>query len=112
MIVKVSYEAINDIAEIKRYIREECCNPAAANRIANKITNKYKLLKTSPYIGAAFNAVADIESDYRYLVCGSYIIFYRILSDHVEVVRIIYGRRDYAKIIFGNDNDIQEDTED
>ncbi len=111
MILKVNQEAINDIAEINKYIREECCNPAAANRIADKITGKYKLLKTSPYIGAALNAVADIESDYRYLVCGSYIIFYRVLPDYVEVSRIIYGRRDYAKIIFGG-SDFEEDTED
>lgn len=112
MIVKVNQEAINDIAEIKRYIREECCNPDAANRIANKITNKYKLLKTSPYIGASLNAVSCFESNYRYLVCGSYIIFYQVLSDHVEIARIIHGRRDYTKIIFNKDNNFDEDTED
>lgn len=115
MKLKINYEAINDIAEIKRYIREECCNPAAAERIVNKITAKYKLLKTSPYIGTKLNAIVEIKSEYRYLVCGNYIIIYSVLSDHVEVARIIYGRRDYAKTIFGCDeseNDFQEDTED
>lgn len=111
MILKVNHEAINDIAEIKKYIRDEYCNPAAANRLADKITQRYKMLKTNPYMGASLNAVSDIESDYRYLVCGKYVIFYLVLPEYVEVSRIIYGKRDYTKILFNTTEDFQEDTD-
>lgn len=89
MKLKVSHEAIADIAEIK----------------------KYKLLKTSPYIGTSLNAVSAIESDYRYLVCGRYIIFYRILEDFAEVSRVIDGRRDYMRVLFGVNADEPDDTD-
>ena len=42
MILKVNHEAINDIAEIKKYIRDEYRNPTAANRIADKIVKNIK----------------------------------------------------------------------
>ena len=112
MILKVNHEAINDIAEIKKYIRDEYRNPTAANRIADKIVKKYKMLKTSPYIGAPLNAISSIESDYRYLVCGNYIIFYKVLPDFVEVSRIIDGRRDYARVLFYSIDDAEDLSED
>lgn len=95
----------------KKYIRDEYRNPAAANRIADKIVKKYKLLKTSPYIGTSLNAVSAIESDYRYLVCGRYIIFYRILEDFAEVSRVIDGRRDYMRVLLGVNADEPDDTD-
>lgn len=112
MILKVNHEAITDIAEIKKYIRDEYGNPTAANRIADKIVKKYKLLKTSPYIGASLNAISTIESDYRYLVCGNYIIFYRVFPDFVEVTRVIDGRRDYTRVLFNSINDTEDLPED
>jgi len=42
----------------------------------------------------------EIETDYRFLVCGNYLVFYRTEADSVFVDRVIYGRRDYIKILF------------
>lgn len=39
MKLRINPEVIEDIAEIKRYIREELCNPSAADRIAKKIVS-------------------------------------------------------------------------
>ena len=38
---------------------------------------------------------------YRFLVCGNYIAYYREDETAVYVVRILYGGRDYVKILFG-----------
>ena len=40
---------------------------------------------------------------YRYLVCGSYMVFYHIHIEEVMVDRILYGRRDYLSILFGEE---------
>lgn len=46
---------------------------------------------------------------YRYLVCGSYMIFCHISEGAVSIDRILYGRRDYLAILFGDQ--LPEDDE-
>jgi plasmid stabilization system protein ParE len=52
-------------------------------------------------LGTKLSSLIDIATDYRFLVCGNYIAFYRIDGNDVYVIRILYGRRDYVKILFG-----------
>lgn len=42
----------------------------------------------------------SIESDYRFLVSGNYLIFYRAYGAEVYIDRVLYGRRDYLRILF------------
>jgi toxin ParE1/3/4 len=44
----------------------------------------------------------DIQTNYRFLVCASYLIFYRCEDEIIFVLRILYGRRDYTRILFGD----------
>ena len=67
MKLRVNPEVIEDIAEIKRYIREELCNPSAADRIAKKIVSAYKELKNAPSIGVPLDSVLEVKTDYRSL---------------------------------------------
>jgi len=39
----------------------------------------------------------------RRRVHGNYLIFYRIRTDMVEILHVIHGARDYAQIVFAND---------
>lgn len=41
-----------------------------------------------------------IESDYRFLVSGNYLIFYRACGTEVYIDRVLYGRQDYLRILF------------
>ena len=106
--LKISPEAKNDLAEIKGYISEELCNPQAAVNLVSKITKKIRGLSEHPEIGALIYSVVDIQTDYRFLVCDNYLIFYRCEDGIVFVSRILYGRRDYTRILFG---DLPEDEE-
>jgi len=106
--LKISPEAKNDLAEIKGYIYQELCNPQAAVNLVSKITKKMRGLSEHPGIGAPLSSVVDIQTDYRFLVCANYLIFYRYKDGIVFVSRILYGRRDYMRILFG---DLPEDEE-
>lgn len=97
----LSPEAESDLAEIKAYISEELENPAAALATAGRITKSLRILRTHPFAGAPLSSVAEVESDYRFLVSGSYLAFYRVRDSAVYVDRILYGRRDYLRILFG-----------
>lgn len=110
--IRLSPLAISDLKEIKAYIEVELCNPTAANRIINKIIKDYSLLEMSPKLGMILSPIINIETDYRFLVSGKYIVFYKIEDEYVSIYRILYGARDYMKILFSdkltNDEEFEE----
>lgn len=103
--VKFSPEAINDLKQTKAYIAEELCNEQAAVRTIAKITKQIRMLADFPKSGASLSSIVSIESDYRFLVCGNYIAFYQFKNDIVHIVRILYGRRNFVQILFGEPKD-------
>ena len=100
--IHLSEEAQNDLVEIKAYIEEELLNPSAALGTVSKITKSLRILGTYAQAGAPLSSVTDIESDYRFIVSGNYISFYRAYGKEVYVDRILYARRNYMRILFGD----------
>ena len=86
-----------DLIEIRAYIADELQNKSAAQNVVKQITQNLRRLINFPNMGASLSAIVDIETDYRFLVCGNYTAFYRYEDDTVYVIRILYGRRDYMK---------------
>jgi addiction module RelE/StbE family toxin len=108
---EISYSdaAVSDLKQIGDYIAEQLQSPQAALNTVNKIQDKIDLLADFPLIGALLSSIYDIATDYRFLVCGNYLAFYRPQDDVVLIDRILYGRRDYLAILFGNLS--QDETE-
>ena len=102
--VVYSQKALSDLEEIGDYISMELQNPIAALNTVTKIQDKIDKLAGFPYIGALLSSIFDDieDNDYRYLVCMNYLAFYRVDGNTVYIDRIIYGRRDYITILFGN----------
>ncbi len=100
--LKISPEAKDDLVEIKSYISQDLCNQQTAENLVSKIINKISGLSEHPGIGAPLSSVVDINTDYRFLVCANYLIFYRCEDEIVFVSRILYGRRDYTRILFAD----------
>lgn len=46
-------------------------------------------------------SVTDFGSDYRYIISGNYRVIYRYKHDTISIIRVLYGKRDFMKIIFG-----------
>lgn len=105
----LSNEAQNDLTEIKAYITEELENPVAALATVSNITRRIRILKNYAYAGAPLSSVADTESDYRFLISGNYLIFYRAYGNDVYVDRILYSRRDYMRVLFGDTQTTETD---
>ena len=51
-------------------------------------------------MGAALASVSGANSEERFLVCGSYMVFYRATNENIFVDRVLYGRRDYLRVLF------------
>jgi len=97
-----SPEALNDLDEIWTYISKELHNPAAALNTVEDILDSIDNLREISEMGPPLSSITGIESDYRFLVCGKYIAFYRVDKVEVSIDRILYGGRDYMRILFGN----------
>jgi len=102
-VASVSYSgaALYDLEQISDYISSEFSNPKAALNTVNRIQDAIDNLAAFPLIGSTLSSVTDTDPDYRFLVCGNYPAFYRLCGDEVLIDRILYGKRDYMHILFG-----------
>lgn len=58
-------------------------------------------MRDHAYAGASLSSIVDVKSDYRFLVSGQYFVFYRVCEKDVYVDRVLYGRRNYLRALFG-----------
>ncbi|GBR74927.1 toxin ParE [Candidatus Termititenax aidoneus] len=101
MFIRITPLALVDLQDIKKYIFAELQNQAAAENTLRKIIAAYKKLADVPFLGSSLATKIDVPTDYRFLISGAYLIFYKIEDRYISISRIIYGKRDYAKILFG-----------
>ena len=99
--IAIAPEAQQDLDEIYDYILFDLGNPAAALRMIDKIMDAIDQLATFPHLGAPLSSIAKVESKYRFFVTDNYTTFYRVMGDTVFVDRVLYGRRDYLRILLG-----------
>lgn len=97
-----SPEARFDLDSIWDYIASDLENVSAAQETVERILDSTQRLTSFPQMGAPLSSVAEVETDYRFIVCGSYLAFYRVVGDHIYIDRILYGARDYLRILFGD----------
>ena len=98
----VSPLARTDMREIADYISRELRNPAAVLRLVQRFRKAMVPLERFPESGSPLLARGNQSAPYRYLVCGSYMIFYHVSDGCVMVDRVLYGRRDYMALLFGD----------
>lgn len=102
--IRYSTKALEDLDEIWNYILMELGNPDAAAKTVGNIQDSIDRLEEFPKIGTLLSSIADVVSDYRFLVTGNYMTFYRVFGSDVYIDRILYGRRSYLRILFGEES--------
>lgn len=100
MKIRISPAAFNDLKEIKSYIENDLSNPIAAKNVVKRIIKDYSLLESSPKMGTSLSTKVPFNTEFRFIVSGNYIVFYKEDDKYVSIIRILYGRRDYIKILF------------
>ena len=91
-----------DMLEIGDYISRLLQNPSAARRQIQRFRETILLLGDFPEMGTPLPVPGRQSPAYRYLVCGNYMIFYHLSDASALVDRILYGRRDYLALLFGD----------
>lgn len=95
-----SVQARKDLDDIWDYIVSDLGNPSAAENTVNRIMDAVDQLMDFPEMGSPLRNRTRIATDYRSIVVGNYMAFYRLYDNEIYVARILYGRRDYMRILF------------
>lgn len=97
--VAVSRESRKDLIGIRTYIRDELCSPGTAQRIMAELKKSVLSLERFSGRGKPLDALVPVHTEYRYLICEDYCIFYLYSEDNVIVVRILHQRQDCLKAL-------------
>ena len=98
--IHYSPESRRDFDDIWDYIVSELQNRSAAELVINRIIDAVDPLKNFAEMGTPLSSIADIGTDYRFLVSGNYMVFYRVQGNDVYIDRVLYGRSDYMSVLF------------
>ena len=86
--------------DIWDYIVSELQNRSAAEHMIDRIMDAVDQLKNFAEMGTPLFSIADVSTDYRFLVSGNYMVFYRAQDSNVHIDRVLYGRSDYMSVLF------------
>jgi plasmid stabilization system protein ParE len=95
--VKFTPKARLDLENIYGYVGGDLQNPSAASGLADKFEKAFDRISMFPLSCP----IGRTEPDYRKLVMGNYIAFYKVLDEQQTLViyRVFYGMMDYDKYL-------------
>ena len=88
-----------DLESIFYYISVTLCNPTAGLKQIGDFEKAFDNLRCFP------ESCPHIDNEYvkdrtlRKLVVNNYIAFYRIRNNEIQVIRVLYGMRDYENLL-------------
>lgn len=93
--------AEQDMEKLFLYIQDDLANPVAAQNIARKILQRMQQLTNFPEMGASMVTIDIRLENYRYLIVDNYLVVYRYNKDGIYIVRVLYARSDYVRMLQG-----------
>jgi toxin ParE1/3/4 len=82
-----------DLVEIWDYIADD--NETQADAFIDNIDRRLRLLAEKPYLGRVRDELAE---NMRSFPVGRYVIFYIVIPNGIQIVRVLHGARDLASI--------------
>ncbi|MBQ9206333.1 MAG: type II toxin-antitoxin system RelE/ParE family toxin [Treponema sp.] len=101
--IEISASAKSDIEEILSYIKDTLGNPKAASNLADLMTKEISALSRHPFSGTPVQDRFLANYGFRFVLIKNFKAFY-IVSENgeektVQIVRVLYARRDYETIL-------------
>jgi toxin ParE1/3/4 len=85
----VTPRADRDLDSIWSFIRAD--NPKAADAMIDRLTDTFDMLLTMPQAGGLRQ---EFRENLRSFAVENYVIFYRTVSEGIDILRVVHGRRD------------------
>lgn len=88
-----------DMEQIFDYIAVKLCNPQAAIRLINDFEKAFENVCLFPESYPYINNEYVKDKTLRKLIVNNYIAFYRVKDNEIQVVRVLYGMRNYEALL-------------
>lgn len=85
-----------DLKNIKEYIAED--NEEMAVKTIQEIYTRFENIQQFPYMGAELARRVRFRTDYKYVICGNYVVLYKVGNEYVEIYRVVNRYQDITKI--------------
>jgi plasmid stabilization system protein ParE len=92
MRIRLAPQARADLDAVWLFIAGESGSSTLATRIVESIADKFGLFAKFPYIGKEHDS--DRRPGLRTFPVSNYLIFYRVKSGEIRILRIIHSSRD------------------
>ena len=98
--INYSEKAFNDLKAIYEYIAFELCVPNTASEQVNRIMDSVKTLDRMPMMHPVYPEEPWKSKGIRFFPIDNYLVWYQLQEKQktVNIVRIMYGSRDFSKI--------------
>ena len=96
--VRLTKRAISDIKKIYDYIIED--SQQNADSVKADIIQSINHLGLFPLMGTSLVGKINVKTDYRYVITGKFLIFYKTSEDVVRIYRVLSSDMDYIKVLF------------
>jgi toxin ParE1/3/4 len=88
--------------EIFSYISKD--DVSTAENLLQKLDHQISGLADLHEMGSVLSEddYSLVQRGYRFIVVNPYLVFYRVIQNTVVIHRILHGRRDYLRELFGS----------
>ena len=73
-------------------------NEEMAVKTIQEIYARIENIQQFPYMGADLAKRVSFRTDYKYVICGNYVVLYKIGEEYVEIYRVVNRYQDITKI--------------
>lgn len=96
MKLRINPIAAEDLKNIKGYIAED--NEEMAIKTIQEIYSQIENIQEFPYMGSDLAKRVSFRTDYKYAICGNYVVLYKIREGYVEIYRVVNRYQDITQI--------------
>lgn len=96
MRLRINPIVAEDLKSIKEYIAED--NEEMAVKTIQEIYTRFEKIQQFPYMGADLAQRVSFRTDYKYVICGNYVVLYKIGNEYVEIYRVVNRYQDITQI--------------
>lgn len=96
MKLRINPIVAEDLKSIKEYIAED--NEEMAVKTIQEIYTRFEKIQQFPYMGVDLAQRVSFRTDYKYVICGNYVVLYKIGNEYVEIYRVVNRYQDITQI--------------
>ena len=96
MKLRINPIVAEDLKNIKEYIAED--NEEMAGKTIQEIYARIENIQQFPYMGADLAKRVSFRTDYKYVICGNYVVLYKIGEEYVEIYRVVNRYQDITQV--------------